>query len=301
MKERGVRSIHWLFALCLIVGCEAKKTPEESVQTQAYRMIDHGQVDQAIELLSGEIRARDENHQPDGDHSEDTESLRVTLASAYFKMAGLEMKDVLRSVTEGSRINQLKPSLFSKNPDIDPKQGAFLDSIARNIFDFYKSVQWFSVLPVVGDDKIDILKYAVKILNTVRSKKPEDLIYKAIIKVIILNSSLTSRKFLAVLPPLVKEGAKCVAQCRDLKNYLLEFSDDVLSVMGDLVEALPERKDEFSVNVEIIQKYKADVVAVKDENIEVNSTSRMLFFEVLFRKFGATLDVETCTFAVSRN
>jgi hypothetical protein len=290
--------ISMIVRICLLVfclGCTSKKQPEESIQTRAYRLIDQGQVEQAIILLSEEIESRDKSHQPKGDHSEETDSLRVTLASAYFKLSGLEMKDILKSVVEGNRVNQLKPPILSKNPDIDPKVGEGLDLIFRQIFEFYKSIQWFSVLPAVGDEKIEFLKHATKILNTVQSKKPEDLIFKAIIKVVILNSSLTSPRVGLAAPHMIKENGKCVAQIENMKTHLIGFSEDVLSILTDLIQAIPERKDEFAANVEITKKARSAIQAAKNEDFQIESIADAISLTAILSQVGGTLDFENCS------
>lgn len=289
-----IRLILLTLLICAGFACGKKEKEPESPQTQAYRLIDQGQTEQAISLLTDEIKARDDRHQPDGDHSEETESLRMTLASAYLKMSGLVMKDILKSATEGSRVNQMQPVNLAILPGVDGEIGTKLAENSNLILEGYKRLQWASILPLVGAEQIEYLKYGLKIVESVRNKKPEDWLYSAIMKIVVLNSNFVPKVVSGAEARLIKIDSNCVVNIRDIKNNLIATSDQVIGILEDLLKALPARKDEYEALLNDVVSAKNTLLEIKEDSYSIASIQEALSLSLLFVSLGQALDTKAC-------
>lgn len=97
IHQIGLMSI---FVLLLILGCGKTQSDKinGNLQMRAYRLIDDNQIDDAISLLSHEIDKRDEAAPGGFDDSPETSKLRVTMASAYAKKAGVQIFEIAKSL-----------------------------------------------------------------------------------------------------------------------------------------------------------------------------------------------------------
>lgn len=285
-----------LISASLLFGCGKSdhNQSEENVQLRAYRLIDANKVDDAISLLSAEIDSRDQNAQNGIDESKETTDLRVTLASAYAKKSGIRIFEIAKAFEMGKKISSFKLQEFSSKADSsnNPSDKALRD-ISKLLMAHLKMIQTLSIIPQISQEKADFLLQAVRVLNSSNNLEPADLIYSAILKVILVRTMLESDSLKFVMPKVVKENNQCVANLTEFRDHLTRASKILLSGYEDIGKAMPEKKKEVENASKAIVELTTNVASVNAAGVVLHSLNTSSL-DSIYNSIGVGSQVVDC-------
>ena len=244
--------------ICLIIyfgiatlGCSQKKAEQkENVQLSAYRLIDENRSDEAISLLTGEIETRDSSSPTGFASDSETKDLRVTLASAYARKAGISIFEIARSFdliksldsTPRLQLSELS-GLGGPTSQLEKQTVLVQDFVSNKI----KILETLAVLPRVSLDKLDYLIYGVRVLQGVPNLNSSDLIYKSILNIVIARTYLDTEVTHKMTGGLVvQRNSICYYNFTGLYVHFLRVVEIILTTVQDLNVALPERRPEIA-------------------------------------------------------
>ena len=141
-----------LILVFLIYGCsQSKPKSEESTLLRSYRLIDSDKEDEAIGLLSHELQVRDSQAAEGTDQSSEATQLRVTLASAYAKKAGLTIREIARAYDMARSLASFKIDKQSVvNPTENDQKVADLSNL---VLQEIRLIQTITIIPKVEQDQ----------------------------------------------------------------------------------------------------------------------------------------------------
>ncbi|MBC7419857.1 MAG: hypothetical protein H7328_03930 [Bdellovibrio sp.] len=287
-------SLKLIFTALLIiglVGCgKSRNQDEEGVQLRAYRLIDDDRVDDAISLLTAEIGNRDEAANDGADLSQETTDLRVTLASAYAKKSGIRIYEIANAFQMGKQISNYK----IQSTDFDPESnGEKLNGLSVLLITQLKMMQTISIVPKIAQEKTKYLEIAIRILNSAPNLSPADLVYSAILKVILVRTMLESAELKSFMPKVVKENGQCVARFTEFRDHLTRASKVLLSGYEDVAKAMPEKKEEIMKTAVTIVDLTSSVASLNAAGIVLNSFNTNSL-EHIYKSLGVGSQIISC-------
>ncbi len=261
-----------LFVLfSLLLGCSQNNQKHEDVQLRAYRLIDDNNVDQAILLLIDEIKSRNAQAPNHKDNTYSTKELKVTLASAYMKKAGISIKEIAVSFQLAKNINSFRA--FNENEISKDEANASknLKNISTLFATCLRLAQAILIIPHVADQNIIYLKQATKVISSCPNLDPEDYIYSAIIKIILVRSMLESENHGDISPKIEKQNKVCVTNLSDFRDYLTGMTPILSSAYQDVAKAIPDRSEEMKSNINKITVLSDNLKTANFASIVVSS------------------------------
>lgn len=283
--------------LTLLAGCAKSSNQKvESTQLRAYRLIDDNRTDDAISLLSAEIETKDNNSINGLDESKEATDLRVTLASAYAKKSGISIHEIAHAFEMGKQISSFNAqSSQISSEKVEPNENdRKLKDIASLLASQLKVIQTIAIIPKVQNEKLNYLAQAVRILNNTPNLGPADLIYSALLKIILVRTMLDSDEFKSILPKVVKENHQCVAKLNDFRDHLTRASQILLSGYEDLGKAMPEKKEEVMNSSKTIVDLTASVASINAAGIVLYSLSNSSSFDSIYTALGIGSHIVNC-------
>jgi hypothetical protein len=283
---RMVLRLFLLLALfSLLTGCDnkEKKHNRNDVLLESYRLIDEDREDEAIGLLDSRI----EEFSDDSPENLELKNLKVTLASAYAKKAGISIREIGASFSKIKNIADLKTENFQTSNATNGVDKN-LSQFSNIILDTFKFVNTFSALPKVSQEKMPYLTHAVKILNSTNGLDYTDRIYSALLKIILVKSMFESPELHSILPYATKENETCVVKTFEFSEYLLRTSRILLSAVKDLEQSYPDKKGQFSAQGKKITEWTESLVSINATSV-VLSQFAMGQLETVYRFFAVPL------------
>jgi len=236
MKNKLI--ISSLFAFYLVAACHGTTTQDEQKQydreiIEAYKLIDSGQTDRAIEKLN-QMLTKNPN---------DTQ-LRVTLASAYARHAGISMTDffplakTLSQTTGTNRKRKRTRALFERLAIRIPPEynDAFkiIDALNRFVFELSDFMERFEKIPAIQPHQIPAILHAIYTLDGIVGITPGDSLFKALLKAVRFKHNFLNAKIIA-------PSYSCQESIQVLSNHIIAMSADIIDIFVDLEIAFPER------------------------------------------------------------
>jgi hypothetical protein len=279
-------------SLLLFFGCGGKENhQEESTLLRSYRLIDNDKADDAISLLSDEIDQRD-NASADGlDTSAETTELRVTLASAYAKKAGITIHEISQSYVLAKKISDIK--LQNDFENFQTENDRKITDISKLLLGQIKIAQTLTVIPKVNSENIVYLHQAVKILDSAPNLTTADLVYSSILKIVLVRSMIESDSLKSILPKASDINKDCVADFSNFKNYLLKTTKILLGSFDDLIKALPEKSSDIVKTIADIKELSENIASVNAAGIVIYNVNRSTL-NSLYRFFNVSPQEITC-------
>lgn len=252
------------FVPLLMVACgKSNKVSNETPLLRSYRLIDENRTDDAINYLTSQIDERDAVAPSGQDDSPDTTRLRVALASAYGKKAGVDVHAMAKAFQAGKSIASVKAVKFDKIDEAKASnQDHQLEALAVWIVESLKGVEVVEVIPKIEADKIMYLQQAIRILNSTPKLLPGDLVYSALLKVIYVRAEFEVSELKTVLPTVHQENGQCIAKVSDFRDYLVRASKLLLSAYDDLGNAMPTKKAQFQKDSQVIVDLTTSIASV---------------------------------------
>ena len=291
MKTNQLK-IYLLVLFLLVFGCsQSKPKSEESTLLRSYRLIDSDKEDEAIGLLSHELQVRDSQAPEGTDQSVEATQLRVTLASAYAKKAGLTIREIARAYDMARSLASFK---ISKKSLVNPTENdQKVTDLSNLVLEEVRLIQTITVIPKVDQDQQQFLYQAVRILNSTPNLSPADLIYSVIVKVVYVRTLLESDQIKALLPKIVKENNQCVAKLSEFRNYLQKATKILLSAYDNLAAALPEKKEEIVNSSRSLVELSTNLGTLNSAGVFIFGLNQNKLND-LYRIFGVSSQDITC-------
>lgn len=283
---------YFLILVLLIYGCsQSKPKSEESTLLRSYRLIDSDKEDEAIGLLSHELQVRDSQAPEGTDQSAEATQLRVTLASAYAKKAGLTIREIARAYDLARSLASFK---ISKENLVNPTENdQKVTDLSNLVLQEIRLIQTITVIPKVEQDQQLYLYQSIRILNSISNLSPADLIYSVIVKVVYVRTLLESNQIKAILPKIVKENNQCVAKLSEFRNYLQKATKILLSAYDNLATALPEKKEEILNSSRSLVELSSNLGTLNSAGVLVFGLNQNKLND-LYRAFGVSSQDITC-------
>lgn len=259
----------FLFLSFIVLGACSKRpeTVQENPVTKAYRLVDSGRADEAIYLLEVERESRPQSRE-----------LVVALISAYANMAGIKFQKILPAF--------LKIAGKERNPDsleniFSNEVGSFV--VLNNALNFLQKqkafIEKFAMIPQMESSKIVYLRHAIGLFgNTGVSFKSTDLLYKALLEVILVKSLIAEYFFDTSREAAFSEDQinKCTIKVSRVRTRIYETSELIIDVYNDLGVVFPEKESFFSKQAFSVADQASSfgiflysLVFLSDENLKV--------------------------------
>lgn len=263
--------------LSFCIGCgRENKAQDETPLLHAYRLIDENRTDEAISLLSDELTKISQTGSNDDRTQAEITELRVTLASAYAKKAGISIKEIAKSMDLGQKIAKTD---FEVNDNIiiigSPKGDQSLKEIIHLFAYYLKLVKNLSVIPQVEESNVVYLTRALKVLDGTQNLKSADLLYTIILELVYFKTILSSKELSDSAPRVVVKKGQCVVDVFKFKQLLEKLSKVILSGYENLAKLFPANE----------KKYESDaksIVSALDTISTASSSGYLVYNESLF-------------------
>ena len=237
----------------------------ESVELQSYRLIDSNQEDSAIVLLTdkiAELRFAKLKRELSDPEKKQLNQLKVILASAYAKKAGITIREMVVTYQIGKQFSNLSSAFSSGQIEIKTSQDKALQSIIDIYLGQIKIFQAISAIPKVEKNNIIFIEQAVKVLQSTSNLSPGDYVYSAFIKLILARSYLESENMVNIVPKVEKNEKECIAHFDRFRQYLIKTSSVLLGCIDDLKHALPNQASDFDRVAKGITDVSTQLVAL---------------------------------------
>ncbi|RYZ92312.1 MAG: hypothetical protein EOP06_04590 [Proteobacteria bacterium] len=264
-------------------GCSKKEEAAETDVMHAYRLIDTGQLDQAIAFLE---RKQSEN-------SEDNDIL-VTLSSAYALKSGVGIKSLAPIIFAAQKIEQLNSlKAEKKEPAETAKQPkSIAEGDAAKVFTAFSKVSAFwgiySAIPKISEGDQIYLVHAIELLDqSVEMLTPRDHVYRAILKTVFLKTVIEDEIF-SSSDALKVELDICNPDFTRLSETLNKSGKLLIDILDDAAIANPKKKDDLDkVKLNIaksIDQATSSMNTLSSGDASVQSTVRNLALQYGFGK-----------------
>lgn len=257
--------------MLMLMGCQSKNSQQqdESVVLHSYRLIDENRTDEAIVLLTDEINKLSKNTS-EANNSAEMIELKITLASAYAKKAGLTVREMAKAIKQSQQIANINTMTTTSTSAEYAKNEKILHDFSELLLTYFKSFQIISVIPKIEPAKIVYLSQAVKIISSISDLSPADLIYSAVLKVVLVRTLLESNEIKQIIPVITKENNECVAKVGEFRDYLVRASKILISGLEDLTKALPDKKDEYMRSAHDIVEFSTHLSEINSAGLVIN-------------------------------
>jgi hypothetical protein len=238
------KSMRWitlpLFLISTLLftfGCQkSNDSGSETATLKAYRLIDENRMDESIQLLQDEIQAKENRKEIDDEYY----SYISIMASAYAKKAGITMRTLVQSY------NQIKTSLARTDELIPKKKSAdknqrVIQDIEEQIRNYTKLSRILKIMPVIDDNSLVYLNYAIALLDKIPKPATADHMYRIILRVVAFTHLISNANINKVLPETSKTEEQCVVHLRKTNEYLLLVSKLYIKILDDLSLAFPSQ------------------------------------------------------------
>ena len=291
-----ISTLFFLSSILLFSACAPKTaSQEESTLLRSYRLIDDNKVDDAISLLTDATeRLELENSLQ---NEEEIKDLKVTLASAYAKKAGITIKEIAKAADLAKKTTSfnIKKELIEKNTLIK------ISEQSQQMFNFFvtilRSTRVISIIPKIKAAKLDYLKQSIKILNSVPNLGPDDLVYSALIKIIYVRNFLDQSLLGKSITKLEKVNNQCVANFSIFRDHLLRATQTLSSAYGDVGKAMPKKKTEIVKGLATLDEMTKNLIQFKAAQVIVDNVMASSL-ENIFVELGFGSQNLSCEFNV---
>ena len=244
----SIRSKFLLIFPCLLLvfslGCSKHdEEAKESTELRAFRLIDSGRTEEAIQLLLPEVNQDPENV-----------DLRMALASAYAHRAEIKVQKLVPLISSAksfaTEVEALKA--IQERPDAPPDQSNIFGEVsdAVELWGKYMStlgsaLGFFSSLPsAAGVSALDI-REAIYHASYVKPMLPENAVYVAILQIIYLKHTIIDR----LIRPSSNHNATAVKNCKlnfdAIGDGAEAVGNQILDLTLTLKDAFPDEGDRY--------------------------------------------------------
>jgi hypothetical protein len=225
-------------------GCQQQQgsaSKEQSTMDKALTMIEKGKNDDAISLLTAELKKHPGSN-----------NIREILASAYANRAGIRVENYYGfTISYDSLIKgpqdflsptpeQLQVDLSQVFPGLPPDMRNALQNFSTNLYIIQTIHNRIKHIPLVNDDQAKDLLSAIDTLEPATAAGAH--IYRAILEIIVLRASFEQDNKLL---KAATSGANCKTTF-DLAVQSVQFSFELLEQMlADVSKAYPSKADDM--------------------------------------------------------
>lgn len=230
------------YALCILigislVGCVDKMQDQrDNTVLNAYRLIDEKRDDEAIELLENALVKDPANY-----------DFKAVLASAYAHKAGIKIQTLVPTVQKSSQLNKLTETAKAMSGEAI---GAKVDSdaliIASMLGKFSGVLETYAAVPTINKIQSIYLVYAIDLLNSLGNKiKLEDVIYRAVLEVVLFKYYLAESFIGEFVEPKVKNEASCRVDLEKVNDAIIKLGKLLIDILNDVGFANPSKAEDM--------------------------------------------------------
>ena len=269
----------------LFFSISCKKTNENeklSVEQIAYYYIDQNRSEEAIKFLYGEIKKYLLKPSLTIEEKMVLDNLYVILASAYAKLSDFSVLRITNAISIGKKITEIdnfndEKMIQKSSNNIEIKSKSKINNNDEILNDFskififnFKYYHLFKVIPKVEENNIVYLKYSVKILNSIENLKRPDLIFRALLKIVLAISVFEINYLKFEVSNDILDPNYCKIDLNFYSQNLINTLDEIKSAMQDLLISLPEKKNELSEIIAKLDYYKIYLALQTNQTFEIN-------------------------------
>lgn len=227
--------------LCFIVlgilGCADKKQNQrDDTVLNAYRLIDENRNDEAIQLLETSLQDDPSNY-----------DYKAVLSSAYAHKAGIRIQNLIPAVQKSSQLKKINEnSKLGASDTLGGKIDSGALVIAGMLGKFSGVLETYASVPTVDKTQSTYLIHAIYLLNSLGTGiKPEDVIYRAVLEIVLFKYYLAEGFIGEFVEPKVKDEVSCRLDLGNVNDSIIKIGKLLIDIFNDIGFANPKQAEDM--------------------------------------------------------
>lgn len=258
-------------------GCGQKAKTQKDPVVESYRLIDENRTDEAIELLESELKANPTKDQK--------LKMKLALASAFAHKAGVRVNKLVNMVKKLEPVSkiELKRDPLEPSASANEKIDQQILGITQMIKAFSGVLDFYAAIPNLQQSSdVSFVKNAVSILEDIEDIKPEDALYRAILRIIVFKHSIAD--LIGQSSPLQMND--CKPDLLDLSARLSNAGYIFIELLSDLAIASPKQADALNSKASEIGSFVSDFSIFAATTTALDEVSTALAKNSIFEMMG---------------
>lgn len=276
-----------LLSSIVLLGCGQKSKHQADPVVESYRLIDDDRADEAIASL--------ENLLTQEQDIEKLKTIKLALASAYAHKAGVRVQNLVKMLKQVGPLEKLEKSRKEQNLQSEPENMNELQLLDYRISKFALSlrsasavVDFYNSIPILeSKEHISYLKNAISILEDIADIKPEDALYRGILRIIIFKQQIAE-----MTVPTTQDfepDQECTPDLIGLSSKVDKIGKTAMDVLTDVSIASPKQVATYSKVRNEIYRFKTEFSALTTVTTTLEEISRSIRDSSIVKQLGIKL------------